>query len=90
LRVWSRFNVLSVEMESSAIFTIANLKKLKAGTILAVDGNPLLGIGKGEFEPGERTGELDQRVQNAIKREAQIAIEAVKLLENGSKAKHCK
>lgn len=90
LRVWSRFNVLSVEMESSVIFTIANLKKLKAGTILAVDGNPLLGIGKGEFELGERTGELDQRVQNGIKREARIAIEAVKLLENRSKAKRGK
>jgi uridine phosphorylase len=87
LRVWSRYNVRSVEMESSVIFTIANLKKLKAGTILAVDGNPLLGIGKGEFELGERTGELDQRVQNAIKREAQIAIKAVKLLENRMKTK---
>lgn len=90
LRLWSRYNVLSVEMESSVIFTIANLKKLKAGTILAVDGNPLLGIGKGEFEPGERTGELDQRVQTAIKNDALIAIEAVKMLENTSKARRGK
>ncbi len=90
LRLWSRYNVLSVEMESSVIFTIASLKKLKAGTILAVDGNPLLGIGKGEFEPGERTGELDRRVQNAIKKESQIAIEAVKVLENMLKARRGK
>jgi len=90
LKLWSRYNVLSVEMESSVIFTIANLKKLKAGTILAVDGNPLLGIGKHEFEPGERTGELDRRVQNAIKNEARIAIEAVKVLENTSKARRGK
>ena len=87
LRLWSRYNVLSVEMESSVIFTIANLKKLKAGTILAVDGNPVLGIGKGEFEPGEKTGELDQRVQDAIKNETLIAIEAVKVLEKMSKAR---
>jgi hypothetical protein len=77
-------------MESSVIFIIASLKKLKAGTILAVDGNPLLGVGKGEFEHGQRTGELDRTVQNAIKNEAQIAIEAVKLLENMPKARRSK
>ena len=85
LEFWSKFNVLSVEMESSVIFTIAGLKKLKAGAILAVDGNPLLGIGKSEFEPNERTGELDDRVQEAIKEESRIAIEAVKILEEKSK-----
>lgn len=82
LELWSKRNVLSVEMESSLIFTFARAKKLRAGTILAVDGNPLMGVGKGEFEPGERTGELDKRVQDAIKKETKIAIEAIKILEN--------
>ncbi|MEM2107884.1 MAG: nucleoside phosphorylase [Candidatus Bathyarchaeia archaeon] len=86
LKRWSEHGVLSVEMESSVIFTIALLKKLKVGSILAVDGNPLLGIGKGEFEPGQRTGELDDRVQEAIKEEIKIAIEAIKILENNSKS----
>ena len=81
LRQWSAFGVLSVEMESSVLFTIAALKKLKAGSILAVDGNPLLGVGKGEFEPGEQTGELDKRVKNAIKQETKIAIDAIVLME---------
>ncbi|MCJ7608636.1 hypothetical protein MUP00_03080, partial [Candidatus Bathyarchaeota archaeon] len=85
--LWSKRNVLSVEMESSLIFTFARAKKLRAGTILAVDGNPLKGVGKGEFEPGERTGELDERVQDAIRKETQIAIEAVKILENESTTK---
>jgi uridine phosphorylase len=85
LKLWSKLHVLSVEMETSVIFTIATLKKLRAGSILAVDGNPLLGLGKGEFEPGERTGELDERVQDAIKEESRIAIEAIKLLEKSSK-----
>ncbi len=85
LRRWSRFGVLSVEMESSVIFTIAALKKLKAGSILAVDGNPLLGVGKGEFEPGERTGELDENVKEAIREEARIAIEAVLIMDKQSK-----
>jgi len=79
--IWSRARALSVEMECSAIFTIAGLKGLKAGAILAVDGNLATGIKKGEFEPGEKSGELDERVQNAIEQEIKIAIEAVKILD---------
>ena len=85
LKCWSEFGVLSVEMESSAIFTIAALKNLSAGSILAVDGNPLMGVGKGEFEPGEHTGELDARVKEAIKEEAKIAIDAILTLETNRK-----
>jgi uridine phosphorylase len=85
LKRWSKFGVLAVEMESSVIFTIASLRKLKAGSILAVDGNPLLGLGKGEFEPGEHTGELDDRVKTAIREEAKIAIDAVLILEKNKK-----
>jgi hypothetical protein len=50
---------------------------------LAVDCNIAKGIKKGEFEPGEKTGELDERVQKAIEDEIKIAIEAVRLLEDG-------
>lgn len=81
---WSRFGVLSVEMETSVIYTIAALKELKAGSILAVDGNPLLGFGKGEFEPGDKTGELDDRVVKAIEEEAKIAINAILIMENNA------
>ena len=86
LKCWSDFGVLCVEMESSAIFTIAALKKLKAGSILAVDGNPVLGVGKGAFEPGERTGEHDDRVTAAIREEARIAINTVLIMEKNSKS----
>jgi uridine phosphorylase len=86
LKRWSKFGVLAVEMESSLIFTIAALKKLKAGSILAVDGNPLLGTGKGEFEPGEHTGELDDSVKEAIREEAKIAVDAVLIMEKNSRA----
>jgi len=80
----SKANVLSVEMECSTIFTLAGMKKLKSGAILAVDGNIPKGIKKSEFEPGQKTGELDERVQKAIQNEIRIAIEAVKLLERHS------
>jgi len=78
--IWGKAGVLSVEMECSAIFTIAGLKGLGSGAILAVDGNLATGIKKGEFEPGEKSGELDERVQDAIEQEIKIAIEAVKIL----------
>ncbi|KPV65147.1 MAG: Purine nucleoside phosphorylase [Candidatus Bathyarchaeota archaeon BA1] len=81
---WSEANVLSVEMECSTIFTLAGLKRLRAGAILAVDGNLIKGVRKGEFEPGEKTGELDERVQRAIEEEIRIAIEASKILERKS------
>ena len=80
----SQANVLSVEMECSTIFTLAGMKKLKAGAVLAIDGNIVKGIKKGEFEPGQKTGELDERVQKAIQDEIKIAIEAVRLLERHS------
>ena len=67
------------------IFTLADLKRLRAGAILAVDSKPLMGVGKGEFEPGEKTGEMGERVQEAIKEEIRIAIKAVEVLENQSK-----
>lgn len=87
-RPWSKANVLSIDMECSVIFTIAKLRGLKAGAILAVDGNLPRGIMKGEFEPGEKTGELDERVQRAIDDEIRIGIEAVKILEKGSTCSH--
>jgi hypothetical protein len=58
---------------------------LKAGSILAVDGNPLLGVGKGEFELGEHKGELDDRVREAIREEAKVAIDAILTMEKSSK-----
>jgi len=58
---------LSVEMECSAIFMVAGLRKLEAGADLAVDGNLVKGTRKGEFEQGERTGELVERVKGAIR-----------------------
>lgn len=82
LKHWSKFNILSVEMECSAIFTLSKLRKLKAGAILAVDSKPLMGREKGELEPGQKTGELDDSVQQAIEEEIHIAIEAIKILEN--------
>ena len=84
VRSYNEANVLSVEMEASVIFTITNLKRLRGGAILTVDSNLVTGIKKGEFEAGEKTGELDKRVQASIEDEIRIAIEAVKILDNST------
>lgn len=63
------------------IFTISSLRGLRSGAILTVDGNLLKRRKKGAFEPGEKTGEQDERVQKAIDQEIKIALEAVKILE---------
>ena len=81
LRRFGEAGVLSIEMETSLIFTLAALRGKRAGAILVVDGNIARGTGKGEFEPGERSGELDERVQRSIEDEIRIAIRAVQLLE---------
>jgi len=81
---FSEAHVLSVEMECSVIFTLAGMKGLASGALLAVDCNIPKGVRKGEFELGEKTGELDDRVQKAIDDEIKIAVEAVKLLEHHS------
>ncbi len=81
LRRFGEANVLSIEMESSVIFTLAGLKGFRAGAILAVDGNIAKGTGKGEFEPGERPGELSKQVQRAIDDEIRIALRTVEILE---------
>lgn len=83
LRRFGAAGVLSIEMEASVIFTIASLRGRRAGGIMAVDGNLAKGTVKGEFEPGERKGELDESVQRAIGDEIRIAIRAVQMLEEG-------
>lgn len=84
LKNFGSANVLSIEMESSIIFTLAALRGKRAGAILVVDGNIFKGTGKGEFESGERSGELDERVQIAIDDEIEIAIRASQILEEKS------
>jgi uridine phosphorylase len=81
LRKYGTANVLSIEMEASTVFTLAALRGKRAGAIMVVDGNLTEGKGKGEFEPGEKTGELAERVQSSIDDEIRIAIRACQILE---------
>lgn len=77
---WASKDVLSVEMECSAIFVLASLKGLSAGSILTVDGNLPEGTKKSEFESGEDAGDFDSRVINGIENSIEISLKAIELL----------
>jgi uridine phosphorylase len=78
---WKKMRITSFEMECSGLFLYSTLAGLRSGAILAIDGNPKEGNKFRPMEPGERIGELDGRVQKAIDKEIDVAIEAVKILE---------
>ncbi|MCS7152273.1 MAG: nucleoside phosphorylase [Endomicrobia bacterium] len=67
-KVWERSNILATSMESSALFVIGSVRKVKVGEILAIIGstmskNPII----------KKVG-----IEEAIK----VAIESVKILDN--------
>jgi uridine phosphorylase len=72
-RDWSDAGMLAVEMEASVVFTLARLRGLEAGAILAVDGNLVAGEQKGETEEDE----LPEEAKEGVEREVRVALEAV-------------
>ena len=77
IKFWYQAGVLSVEMECSAVFTISHLRGLRAGAILAIDGNL---VQKQQFK-----GALEGIVGKSIETEIQIALEAIKILDKSTK-----
>jgi uridine phosphorylase len=69
---WEAANVLSVEMEAAAIFTLARRECLRAGAICTVDGNLVEGTQKGETEDDE----LPEKAKNNVERAIDIALDA--------------
>lgn len=69
-RSWGEWGVLGVEMESSAIFTIARRHGVRAGTLLTVSNQ----IGDSSFIP-------PQVLQGGVARMTEVALESLVLLE---------
>jgi uridine phosphorylase len=82
IRTWSRARVLAIDSETSPIFVVSSLRGLRAGSIMVVDGNLVAGTKKGEFEADEAKGEADPKVESAIKKEIEVALEAIRILED--------
>ncbi len=74
---WTRAGVQCVEMESSLLFVFAQTKGIRAGSILACDGN-LHHNPKGEQkDEKEQSGEQHPLLQEALDKEIEAAIKAV-------------
>jgi len=69
--------ILSLDMESSAIFTVARLRKLKAGSILATSENFSRNIIIPEQVP--------EQLKEGWKKATQVALKAIEILENKKK-----
>lgn len=78
---WNSLGILAVEMECSALFAVASLKKVRLGAILAVDGNLTLGTCKSERKTMEKAEEVPEDAKKSIKKEIKAALEAVTLLQ---------
>jgi uridine phosphorylase len=63
---WEAANILAVEMEAAALFTLARRKDLRAGAICTVDGNLVEGTQKGETDDGELPAKARDNVERAI------------------------
>ncbi|WP_136689795.1 nucleoside phosphorylase [Halorhabdus amylolytica] len=68
---WVEAGILAVEMEASALFTLARRRGIRAGAICTVDGNLVEGTQKGATD--ER--ELPDKAKNNIGRATEIALD---------------
>jgi len=70
---WEAANILSVEMEAAAVFSLARRKEMQAGAICTVDGNLVEGTQKGETDDEE----LPEKAKNNVERAIGITLDAV-------------
>ncbi|WP_158055715.1 nucleoside phosphorylase [Halorussus halophilus] len=70
---WEKANILSVEMEAAAVFSLTRRKGMRAGAICTVDGNLVAGTQKGETEDEE----LPEKAKNNVERAILITLDAV-------------
>ena len=70
---WEEANILSVEMEAAAVFSLTRRRGMQAGAICTVDGNLVEGTQKGETEDEE----LPEKAKNNVERAIRITLDAV-------------
>ena len=70
---WEAANILSVEMEAAAVFSLTRRRGMRAGAICTVDGNLVEGTQKGETEDDE----LPEKAKNNVERAIRISLDAV-------------
>lgn len=73
---WEAANLLAVEMEAAAVFSLARRKGMRAGAICTVDGNLVEGTQKG----ADGSEELPPKAKNNVERAISITLEATRSL----------
>jgi len=73
---WEDAGILSVEMEASALFSLARRRGMRAGAICTVDGNLVEGTQKGATDDRE----LPDKAKNNVGRAIEIALDAATTL----------
>ncbi len=74
VRSWEEANILSVEMEAAAVFSVARRKGMRSGAICTVDGNLVKGTQKGTDTEDD---ELPEKAKNNVERAIRITLDAV-------------
>jgi len=70
---WEAANLLCIEMEAAAVFSLARRKGMRAGAICTVDGNLVKGTQKG----ADSDEELPEKAKNNVERAIAITLDAV-------------
>ncbi|MGQ4557049.1 phosphorylase family protein [Halobellus sp. GM3] len=70
---WEAANLLAIEMEAAAVFSLARRKGLAAGAICTVDGNLVEGTQKG----ADSDEELPEKAENNVERAIALTLDAV-------------
>lgn len=70
---WEAANLLCIEMEAAAVFSLARRKGMRAGAICTVDGNLVEGTQKGATDDEE----LPEKARNNVERAISISLDAV-------------
>ena len=71
---WEAANLLAIEMEAAALFTIGRRKGFRTGAILTIDGNLVEGTQKGT---GDHETELPESAEERIDRAIEIALDTI-------------
>jgi uridine phosphorylase len=70
---WEEANLLAIEMEAAAVFSLARRRGMAAGAICTVDGNLVAGNQKG----ADSEEELPDKAKNNVARAIDITLDAV-------------
>ncbi len=80
IKKWRRLNVLAVDTDTSALYIIAGLRRIKAASLLVIEGNIAKGIGRGEIYVNEEKADLARRVEDRLIEAGKTLLDSLRLL----------